>query len=216
MLQELEKFIQNLVVTISNLDIGEYPLLTVYRHHMELTPHPSDKLHGLFEYIDMNDAELKDLFMCSGATVVDLNGSMIGLRVGDYHGKGEPIYWISCDTNLRHLAMSDQYDSVETFLTNIEEEERPLQRINLGNCGKLITWRSVQNHIVNNPRDLVLSCLNHPNRFFTPSPTLYVRMKDAKDNEVLPISEYLSESDLRSEEPIWFTVSKAVRTAIVL
>ena len=58
--------------------------------------------------------------------------------------------------------------------------------------------------------------MKHPHRFFTPSPALYVRMKDANDIEVLPSLDYVSLDDVRSEEPIWFTVGKTVRNSIVL
>ncbi|QXO10278.1 hypothetical protein pEaSNUABM37_00319 [Erwinia phage pEa_SNUABM_37] len=216
MIHELEKIVQNLVVAISSMDVNEYPRATVYRHHMDLTINPLDKIHSLFDFVDMSDSDLRDLFLCSGAEVVTLNESMTGLRINDYNGKGSPVYWINVDTKLRDQAMNDQYNSVNNFMENIAVEERAEQCVVMGDCGNLINWRSVQRHIVNNPRDLVLGCLNHPNRFFTPSPTLYVRMKDAKETEVLPSLDYLAQSDVQSEEPVWFTVGKTVRNTIVL
>lgn len=217
MLHELETLVSNLVVALSKKDLSKYPVLTVYRHHMTLNIDPDDQLHELFENLDFDNAELADLLLCSGTEVVRLHDKLIGLKINEFDPSAPTaIYWLSKKEDCTHTEMNGLYDSVKTFLDSIPEEGRPGQRIALGDCGGLIPWRSVQHHIVNNPRDIVLGCLNHPHRFFTPSAGLYVKMKDAKDTEVYPSLDYISLSDLQSEEPVWFTVGKTVRNTIVL
>lgn len=217
MIHELESLVGNLVVALSRKELNAYPLLHVYRNHMSLVIDPTDQLHEMFNNLDLDNEELRDLLKCSGAEVVTLHDKLIGLRLNEF-SPTEPtaIYWLSKKDGCKGLDMSEFYDTVDNFIEAIPEAERPGQRVMLGGCGKLIDWRIVQRHIINNPRELVLGCLNHPQRFFAPSPSLYVRMRDAKETHVLPSLDYLAQSDVESEEPIWFTVSKPVRSTITL
>lgn len=217
MTYELETLVRNLIVALSKKDISKYPKLDVYRHHMRLTVDPDDQLHGLFDNIDLDNKALLDLLTCSSADVVRLHEHLLGLRLNEFDpSTPAAVYWLRVDERCRGETMSGLYDSVKTFLDSIPEGERLGQRISLGDCSGLVTWKVVQRHIVNNPRDIVLANLNHPNRFFTPSVGLYTKMRDAKDDEVLPSLDYVSVDDVRNTEPTWFTVGKIVRNSIVL
>lgn len=217
MIHELETMVSNLIVALSKKDISKYPLLEVYRHHMRLVVDQDDQLHELFENLDFANTDLIDLLNCSGAEFVKLHDNFYGLRLNQFSPDSqEAVYWISAKDSVRGQSMSELYDSVKAFLTSIPEEKRPNQRIALGECGGLVTWTVVQRHIANNPRDVVFGCLAHPNRFFTPSPGLYVKIRDAKGDIVVPSLDYVSQTDIHNEEPTWFTVGKTVRNSIVL
>lgn len=217
MIHELETMVGNLIVALSKKDISKYPLLEVYRHHMRLTVDQDDQLHGLFENLDFDNTDLIDLLMCSGAEFVKLHDNFYGLRLNQFSPDNqEAVYWINTKDNVRGKPMSDLYDTVKTFLDAIPEEKRANQRIVLGECGGLVKWEVVQRHIANNPRNAAFGCLNHPNRFFTPSPDIYVKIRDAKGELVVPSLDYISLTDIHAEEPTWFTVGKTVRNSLVL
>lgn len=216
MQSELEQIVGNIVRAISEMDVIEYPTLVVYRHHMELNVASVDQLHQLFNLVDLTDPEFKDLLKCHNAEVFTLHGQVTGIRIEKFDGAPAGMYWLGCNETLRGDAMSEFYDTVATFMESIDEEHRKAQCVELGLCGGLINWRSALNHIVNNPRELVLGSLDHPKRFFTPSTTLYVSAKDRRDDLIIPVSSYVSEADALREEPRWFTVRKDVRSTTVL
>lgn len=217
MQSELETIIQNLVVQLSSKDITEYPLLSVYRHHMELIVHPGDQLQRMFDNVDLTNKELQDLFTCCGASIVTLNNALLGFRLNEFDAT-EPtaVYWIKCRNDLREHAMSDLYDTVKNFMDAIPETEHPGQRIKLNGCGGLISWENVLNQIAENPRNSVFGCLNHPRRFFSPSPDLYVKARDNRGVLLQSTSDYLSTSDQQVDHPVWFVVRTGALNTISL
>lgn len=214
--QELEQIVLNIADAINTYDPSTYPTLEAYRHHMRLIIRPEDQIHQLFNLVDLDDKELQDILQCRGIEVVKLNDQLTGLRLEHHNSSEAPIYWIKCNTELRGVAMSEFYDSLTNFMAAIPEEKHGFQRIKLTGCGKLIPWRSALNHIVDNPRELILGCLNHPHRYFTPSADLYVRSKARKDDAIYPTSDFVSLADMDASESLWFTIRSEVRSTTVL
>lgn len=219
MQSELEAIVQNLVVQLAKKDNTAYPLLNVYRHHMDLSVSSNDQLHAIFDNIDMNNENLRDLFLCCGGTeVVTLHDSLLGLRLNSTNdNESRPgIYWLKCNSDMQGTAMSDFYDTVKGFITNLNESQVEQHRISLGQCGTLITWRTVLNHIINDPSNALFGCLDHPRRFFTPSTELYTSARNNRDTLVIPKSGYISEHTANLTEPRWFTVQKYIKYSDVL
>lgn len=204
---ELETIIQNLVVQLSSKPLDDYPMLSVYRHHMELLVNQNDQLHRLFDNVDMDDTELRDLLTCCGASVVTLHDDLLGLRLNEFDSaETTAVYWIKCRNDIRDQAMSDLYDTVANFMSTIPETEHPGQRVKLNGCGSLISWENVLHQVAENPRNATFGCLNYPRRFFSPSPDFYVKVRDNRCNLIQSASEYLSAADQQVDMPIWFMV----------
>lgn len=206
---ELETLVTNLAMALNDLDLDELPWLGVYRHNVSLNIASVDQLHQLFNLVDVEDLYVKDLLQCCCIEVVKLHDSLIGLKLRSHRSNLDPIYWLRADDKLSGEPMSRVYDSLVEFIDSIPDERKEAQRINLVKCGALIPWRSVLNHIVNRPGDVLLGCLNHPQRFFTPSVGLYVKIKgNHAQLDIEPDEGILTKEDY-GDDSVWFTISEA-------
>lgn len=218
--EQLEKIVQNLIATLCRTELSSYPTLQVYRNSMRLlktTAHEGNFYSSLFDWVEFDDLYLKDLLNCFGAEVVTLNDQITGLRLRSHDSKQQPIFWLHANDQLRGQAMSDFYDQVTTFMDSIPEGSTAhAQRIDLVPCGQLISWRSVVNHIRNNPADAVFGSMNHPLRAFSSGTDLYVRARDRKDQTPVSTNPNLNKADLEEGQLTWFSIKRQMVNTQVL